>query len=646
MAQSLSQIAQAKRRSVDRRGDSAVPGIGMMNGGRVRGPGTPTSDSVLARLSTGEDVLPNDTVSAVGGGNHAAGVQKIAQLIAATHKPVNALAGFADGGSPWDAQYAKGGGLALANMTPPSTAPTSSGPPLAAAATPKSVAAIASPPMMQSVPIPQSATPVPAIGSLVSRDVVPERTDAYAGWDSMVANQPFNKQTGYPALANGGPVGRVPAIGRRPLAGYANGGPDDDPLGAEPGSDTVGPAIGRFAGDVAGAVGTGARALAQSAVATAAQQSGQTPYTSPLAQVPAATGASGGWDQPAAPSLAARANENYRAIGAYTAPTVDPSGAPAGPSPPYNTGRLGQLPDGISMTGLRANSYQGTGTTPAIGTMSTEDANTYSAAKLAAMNANDAQNRAAATQGSILASQSISDRMSAEHAAQAARVDAASIMNGPGMTGNRQGFGTAAGAAKASLSADQARAAQALANTSRGAYDATLGGPPLAAQAANVQRAGEESQRANLAQADGQQSLAQRALLNPLAVQTAQQGVQKGQYELQGQARMQQTLDTLHNAQTPEERNQARASLLAMNGKGADWDVKTIGGRVAIAPDGTSTIVGGYGVLYNKLTNEHQLIGPPPQSELNDRGTQFTEGQRGTLNGMRGTIKNGKFAPD
>ena len=69
-------------------------GIRFAHGGPVRGPGTGTSDSIPARLSHGEYVLPADTVKAVG-------VDKLDAIKDATHTPVTSLrGGYANGGIP------------------------------------------------------------------------------------------------------------------------------------------------------------------------------------------------------------------------------------------------------------------------------------------------------------------------------------------------------------------------------------------------------------------------------------------------------------------------------------------------------------------------------------------------------------------
>lgn len=63
-------------------------------GGHVRGPGTGTSDSINAKLSDGEFVMPADTVRKVG-------VRRLQELVNMTHMP--------SGKAPHPAQYADGG---------------------------------------------------------------------------------------------------------------------------------------------------------------------------------------------------------------------------------------------------------------------------------------------------------------------------------------------------------------------------------------------------------------------------------------------------------------------------------------------------------------------------------------------------------
>ena len=68
--------------------------MALADGGHVRGPGSGTSDSIPARLSDGEFVLPADTVREVG-------VKSLRDLVSATHQPSGKPAHparFADGG--------------------------------------------------------------------------------------------------------------------------------------------------------------------------------------------------------------------------------------------------------------------------------------------------------------------------------------------------------------------------------------------------------------------------------------------------------------------------------------------------------------------------------------------------------------------
>lgn len=108
-AQAQQQTPQPQQRAVTQySGMSATQRrekeLGLSDGGRVRprgfvsGKGTGTSDSIKARLSNGEYVLPADTVKAVG-------VEALDALRAATHTPVKheqakAARGFFAGGTP------------------------------------------------------------------------------------------------------------------------------------------------------------------------------------------------------------------------------------------------------------------------------------------------------------------------------------------------------------------------------------------------------------------------------------------------------------------------------------------------------------------------------------------------------------------
>lgn len=108
-AQAQQQTPQPQQRAVTQySGMSATQRrekeLGLADGGRVRprgfvaGKGTATSDSIPARLSNGEYVLPADTVRAVG-------VEALDALRESTHKPVkgeqaHAARGFFAGGTP------------------------------------------------------------------------------------------------------------------------------------------------------------------------------------------------------------------------------------------------------------------------------------------------------------------------------------------------------------------------------------------------------------------------------------------------------------------------------------------------------------------------------------------------------------------
>lgn len=128
------------------------PVPGYRDGGPIRGPGTSTSDSIPARLSKGEFVLPADTVRKVG-------VKSLRDLVHRTHMPSGKPhhpARFVDGGPVDDANKrpnsfgdaaaaARDPSVAQVGAAPagqPPVAPAPAGPSLAAAAFPNTARAI------------------------------------------------------------------------------------------------------------------------------------------------------------------------------------------------------------------------------------------------------------------------------------------------------------------------------------------------------------------------------------------------------------------------------------------------------------------------------------------------------------------------
>lgn len=110
-----------------------------------------------------------------------------------------------------------------------------------------------------------------------------------------------------------------------------------------------------------------------------------------------------------------------------------------------------------------------------------------------------------------------------------------------------------------------------------------------------------------------------KALQQRLATQKSQQelqavaqGIQKGALDVKSAERMQAAVDALHNAKTDQDRETATQNLLAMQGHNPqEWDLKTIGGREVMGPDGTVSTVGGYAAAIHKRTGEVKLYGQP-----------------------------------
>lgn len=683
----LGQIQQAVARTKKR------SPLAMYAGGRVYGPGTTTSDSIPTELSRGEEVLPDSTVTAVGGGSHAQGEQVLGQLISRTHTPVAprmslaqaAAARYADGGdvvgstgdpnaarnASVDAMLAGGtnGWAKLGGAAPavaPAATPAVAPAPVAAAATPPpaqaptslaSVAAQAArPPLAQAAAsgLPKATTyaDIQRDGNSYSATPRAAAPSADASWNAGV-DATKTSAAGYPTgYANGGPVKRMPLAEAARYANgggvrrYDDGGNVDDTLAAEPGAGDLASAYYRNAAagaaQMRNSVVQGMSQAIQPALATAAQQTGQPNYdpTTPTplaAAAQASRGGSGGWDAPqpraslASVAAGSADSQSQRLYGDRPGEYATAPAGTVGPDSPQftNTATMGQR----LMTGDQVN---GLGGQPPAGGMTTEQANAFYGAQNDARNASARQSLAEAAKRQDMGNAAISsdwDARIAERNAHVARslAGGASASVATSRTPSQPNPMMAGSAAAYGSLADAARARATGLNT---AYEGQTPSSPLAHIAA-AQGAGEQARRSDLGAQGERMSLAQAAQMNPLNVTQAQQGVQKGAYELQGQQRMQQSLDELHNATKPQDVALAQQKVLAMMGKSVDdYDVKTVGGRVAIAPDGTSTIVGGYGVLVNKRTGASQLIGPPPQSELNDSTTgAYTKGERRMMPG-------------
>ncbi len=132
MKNSLSQVSQRAGRI-----------RGYAGGGVVRGPGTGTSDSISAKLSDGEFVLPADTVRKVG-------VKSLRDLVHATHTPVKAKPGrhnYANGDLATDDEqkHPNSFGDAAAAAADPSVTQVKTAAPAAPAPPPAAASAAASP---------------------------------------------------------------------------------------------------------------------------------------------------------------------------------------------------------------------------------------------------------------------------------------------------------------------------------------------------------------------------------------------------------------------------------------------------------------------------------------------------------------------
>jgi hypothetical protein len=116
-----------------------------------------------------------------------------------------------------------------------------------------------------------------------------------------------------------------------------------------------------------------------------------------------------------------------------------------------------------------------------------------------------------------------------------------------------------------------------------------------------MNEAGSRANQQNLAMKQGEQGLAE-----------GKQKLQGGEYTLANQKATQEAVDALHNAKSQDEIDQASAKLLTMQGHNPnEWELKPVGGKEVMGPDGTVSTVGGYVAAIHKRTGEVKLYGQP-----------------------------------
>ena len=174
------------------------------DGGRVRGPGSPTSDSIKANLSDEEYVLPADTVKAVG-------VSALDALRKATHRPTKRSGhGYADGGLVRKDDTLKAnsfGDSAAAAAQPPGAVQVVGG----GAGTAASPARLVQPSLSQSLSPPAAAsTPSPVRAAFDSAGVT-GRSNSF-GDSAAVKQDPTVSRIPTGASA----VDQIPTSGNRP----------------------------------------------------------------------------------------------------------------------------------------------------------------------------------------------------------------------------------------------------------------------------------------------------------------------------------------------------------------------------------------------------------------------------------------------
>lgn len=188
--------------------------------GQIRGPGTATSDSIHAKLSAGEFVLPADTVRKVG-------AKKLRDLVTATHESSGNAprrGHFADGGMPGDEERNRPNSFGDAAAAASNTRVTQVGAAFAPVASPAPAPTPAPAADVDNIPQP-AQTPLPAgansfgDASAAARDSavaqIPtgyQRAPAADGSQDRWANTELGRNVANSLAALPGVAGALPAV--------------------------------------------------------------------------------------------------------------------------------------------------------------------------------------------------------------------------------------------------------------------------------------------------------------------------------------------------------------------------------------------------------------------------------------------------
>lgn len=551
-------------------------------GGMVRGPGTSTSDSIPARLSDGEFVLPADTVKRVG-------ARTLRDLVDATHTPTGnpeRRGHFSDGGL---ARKAKQDfvGEALAGMEQQRAASIAKGNEDAARAAAEAEAA-ASRAAGSSTAGPSTQASSPAAAPTTGGSL-----------DSRVAQIPV-----------GGPQAPAADGSRGSWSNTEIGRNVNNALMALPGAGAV-PAIAKTGGAISSGINAATRLLNAGANA-AVGGSALTEATKTLA-----ADASSARATPAASPLVAQPNPTGERL------ATDTQRLPLGPSnaaSPASAPTAREIRPGVYQHGRGqfSDNPDGMGFAPGAGNPSAN--NIAAADALAARSAADVSGAVArsmqqpqAPQLSIMGGGGFGLRDTDYLARRNAEVSASSMTNARDRN-PRTGMSpaeTALANIYAMQSAQQrARSDQAL-QAARVAGDLTRAG--IQEQGANARNALDNSTR----------SLSDLAKID----------VDRGRFELEKNAasfqnrtaqRIEGAQTALDNAKTPEEQRNARQRLLALMGKSSEdsWKPVALQGGADAQGNKTESILGAVNERTGEMRRMNQAAPPaaPPADGTQVRG--------------------------